>query len=178
MLSKLCQQHSDSESKTNTCRERHINIYRNLFIFKLMNSEDSVYTEQSRLTWQPPDSSRTQAASSVFQTYSIFWKLFKSKGWGRRNTTWINRNQRFSGSGFGTLSGDMEEGVKGYGNRVWQGGHDGQQPLSEHQVVMRELGGKETWCAGFLHWLLERTRGCGRGPLTHLSEPHTRSHAR
>lgn len=59
----------------------------------------------------------------------------------------------------------MEEGVKGYGNRVWQGGHDGQQPLSEHQVVMRELG--ETWCAGLLHWLLERTRGCGRGPLTH-----------
>lgn len=34
----------------------------------------------------------------------------------------------------------MGEGVKGYGNRVWQGGHDGQQPLSERQVVMRELG--------------------------------------
>lgn len=60
----------------------------------------------------------------------------------------------------------MGEGVKGYGNRVWQGGHDGQQRLSEHQVVMRESGGKETWRGGVLCWSLERTGGCGReGPL-------------
>lgn len=82
-------------------------------------------------------------------TGSLLWvldiqyilKVIQEQGCGgSRNTTWINRNQTLTGWGFGTLSRDMGEGVKGYGNRVWQGGHDGQQTLSESQVVMRELG--------------------------------------
>lgn len=75
-------------------------------------------------------------------------------GGGGRHATWINRNQTLSGGGFGTLSEDMGEGVKGYGNRVWQGGHDGQQPLSERQVVMRESreGRRDVVDSSTGHW--------------------------
>lgn len=175
MSSKLCDLHANVESKANICthRQRHSHIYRdfptsNSWIHKTVCMPSRADLHDSLLT---APVHRQPALCFRYTVYIESYSRARRVGerWGSWNTTWINRNQTLDGGGFGTLSGDIGESVKGYGNRVWQGGHDGQQPLSEHQVVMRELGGK----GDVMRWIPRLVAGedlrLREGPLTHLS---------
>lgn len=141
MQSKLCHLHANVESKVYAQTELHTHTFTEIFHLQAHKfiRQCVCWAELANMTasWQLPYTGSLLCVSDIQYILKV---IQEQGGWRSRNTTWINRNQTFSGGGFGTLSEDMGEGVKGYGNRIWQGGHDGQQPLSERQVVMRELG--------------------------------------
>lgn len=133
------------QTYVHTHTDTHADIYRDFsspssWIHKTV----CVYcrAEQTNMTasWQLLYTGSLLCVLDIQYILKVIQERWGLLGVGGRRTTWINRNQTLSGGGFGTLSEDMGEGVRGYGNRVWQGGHDGQQPLSERQVVMRESG--------------------------------------